>query len=582
MATAYAKHMARNAVIPALHGAGVLRVLHALKTRDRTVSLAFHDTDRATFTKQAEFLVEHAEIIDIETFLARSRVPRGKPLVTLTFDDGYRTFVTDVVPVLKQHGIPATWFIPTMFVDSDDVFWFSRLQCAVTHTKRTEIDVAGKLVPIRPWNRGIVYAALSRAVKKASEDQKQQLLADLLGQLGQPPDSAIDAFRIVSSKQLGDLSRDPVAAKLITVGSHTHTHPQMSQLDDAALDYELTHSKELLERWTGRPVRHFAYPSGDYDDRILNAMERNGYQSSWTTEPRFTSESDAPHQMPRVSVDAGTIGLLSAQITLAGKERAMPQPANDRKTRVRDHFDSYALDNRWGELYNPKNPLSHSFLARRAKTVEMLGAYQGGKLLDIGCGTGALMELVAKDTDYFAMDNAQNMVDVTRGHAKDLGLKANVQVGDAQALPFESNTFDSVVGLGLIEYFDEPEKVVSEAVRVAKPGARLVFNVPLRFNVNRFMEWTTTPLRALSRTVLGKKVGIEHGMYSKSEFRRLFTNVGCRVVEERVYNISLLPYPLNRFMPGVASKVSGLVEDRDGLDIFATGILIAVEKPKTS
>jgi ubiquinone/menaquinone biosynthesis C-methylase UbiE len=223
---------------------------------------------------------------------------------------------------------------------------------------------------------------------------------------------------------------------------------------------------------------------------------------------------------------------------------------------------------------------SHSFLARRAKAVSLLGDFRGRRLLDIGCGTGALMEYVARDAEYFGIDNATKMVEQARRHAAELAFakRCIVRTGDAQALPFEADYFDAVVGLGLIEYFDEPEKVVSEAIRVAKPGGRLVFSIPLRYSVDRFMVWSSTPLRAIGRKLTGTSPDIKHGMYAKAEFRRLFTRFGCTVLGEAVYNKQVLPYPFSRLMPEAAGKAAAMVEDRRGLGIFATGYVLACQK----
>ena len=560
----------------------MLDLLRTGVTRHRRLALAYHDIDGDTFARHASFLAQAFEFRDIDSFLTRTDTARELPVATLTFDDGYRTFFTDVVPILKHNRIPATWFVPTALVGTDDVFWFSHLRCAVAHTRRTEIEVGGRLLKIRPWDVGTVTATLSRAVKSAPAAHKDGLLGDLLDRLGEPPPSSLEPFRIVSPAQLAALAADPLTRDLVTIGSHSHTHPQMSQLDDASLERELRFSKELLEGWTGRRVEHFAFPSGDHDDRIVSATARAGYLSSWTTEAKFHRDDADRYRMPRVSADTASIGILSAKITLAGlRDETMQHSGTDRKTVVKDHFNSFATDNRWGELYNPSNPVSHSFLARRAKAVEMLGDFQGGRLLDIGCGTGALMAAVAPLVDYHAIDNAPNMVEQTKLQASALGIadRCHVQTGDATALPFESNYFDRVVGLGLLEYFDTPERVVAEAVRVTKPGGRLVFNVPLRFNVDRLMVWLSAPLRAAARRATGKKAdAVEHGTYTREAFRALFTRVGCRVVDERVYNKQIVPYPVSRVIPRAAGRAAALVENRDGFDMFATGCLLACEK----
>ena len=257
----------------------------------------------------------------------------------------------------------------------------------------------------------------------------------------------------------------------------------------------------------------------------------------------------------------------------------MRQSHVDRKTEVRDHFDAYAVNNRWGELYDPSNPLSHGFLARRAKTVVLLGPLQG-KLLDVGCGTGSLLEILDSKVDYVGVDNAPTMIEQAARHINDLGLsaRARVQQADVQALPFESNSFDAVVGLGLIEYFDDPRKVVAEAFRVAKPGARLVFNVPLRYSIDRVLVMLSTPIRAIARKLTGKAPDITHGLWTPRAFQEVFKSEGARVIGGAFYDKRLMIYPFSRFFPAAASKAASLVENRDAFDAFASGYLLACAK----
>ena len=103
---------------------------------------------------------------------------------------------------------------------------------------------------------------------------------------------------------------------VVTLGSHTHTHPQLSALDDDAVRHELEHSRTLLEEWTGRRVEDFAYPSGDHDERVVRLVDEGGWRSAWTTRPGFVTPDHPPLRLPRVAVDdTASIGNLAAKMT---------------------------------------------------------------------------------------------------------------------------------------------------------------------------------------------------------------------------------------------------------------------------
>ncbi|OVE76602.1 hypothetical protein BVX97_00660, partial [bacterium E08(2017)] len=55
------------------------------------------------------------------------------------------------------------------------------------------------------------------------------------------------------------------------IGSHTHTHPLLTTLDDDLLEMELSKSKELLKAFNPRTI---AYPCGDYDEHVINAAKK--------------------------------------------------------------------------------------------------------------------------------------------------------------------------------------------------------------------------------------------------------------------------------------------------------------------
>ena len=70
---------------------------------------------------------------------------------------------------------------------------------------------------------------------------------------------------------------------LVTIGSHSKTHPLLSKLSNAEIEEELAGSKRELEKMFGVPVYYLAYPSGDIDRRVLDEAERVGYRLAFTT-----------------------------------------------------------------------------------------------------------------------------------------------------------------------------------------------------------------------------------------------------------------------------------------------------------
>ena len=94
----------------------------------------------------------------------------------------------------------------------------------------------------------------------------------------------------------------------VTIGSHSVTHTLLSTCTEDELRREINDSKRDLELWTGRPVRAFSYPDGNYDHRVAAWLARAGYSLAFTTEHHPLTLSADPYYMPRCSVmDDGSL-----------------------------------------------------------------------------------------------------------------------------------------------------------------------------------------------------------------------------------------------------------------------------------
>lgn len=105
---------------------------------------------------------------------------------------------------------------------------------------------------------------------------------------------------------------------------------------------------------------------------------------------------------------------------------------------------------------------------------ERLPVAPGCRLLDVGCGSGQLALIAAKDgLEVTGVDIAGNLVERARARAQAENLSARFEEADAEALPFEDATFDVVVSLIGAMFAPRPELVAKELLRVCQPGGTL-------------------------------------------------------------------------------------------------------------
>lgn len=137
----------------------------------------------------------------------------------------------------------------------------------------------------------------------------------------------------------------------------------------------------------------------------------------------------------------------------------------------------------------------------KQKTYDLIGAAPGMTLLDVGCGTGddaiALAQRLGRDGRVVGLDRSQALVDEARRRVQADDLSISFEVGDIHQLPFEDNQFDGCRVDRVFMHLDNPQKALAEALRVTRPGGRVLVREP---------DWETLIVdgceRDLSRRIL--------------------------------------------------------------------------------
>ncbi|MEO8010541.1 MAG: polysaccharide deacetylase family protein, partial [Dokdonella sp.] len=285
-----------------LHGSGLIRVLASLRTvltRDLRI-LAYHrivslekrpqfafDLDlisasESQFREQVRLLKRHFDPIRfadvIDAFENGTTLPK-RPVI-VSFDDGYDDNYTSAYPILRELGVPATFFVSTGHIDSGCAYaydWLVHMICRTPsdrlHIVELGIDqpIPGSLV----LRRTLASEVLDR-IKALGAKAQRDIVERLESEWSMPSAAGHADCRPMNWNQLREMH-----ANGMEVGSHGVWHNMLAKLSGEEMAEEIHASKRTLDRELGAPVEVISYPVGGhhaYNAEVIAAVRNAGFK----------------------------------------------------------------------------------------------------------------------------------------------------------------------------------------------------------------------------------------------------------------------------------------------------------------
>jgi peptidoglycan/xylan/chitin deacetylase (PgdA/CDA1 family) len=224
--------------------------------------------------------------------LARSLQSGGPPgpLAAVTFDDGYADVHHHAFPLLRRMGIPAAVFVVSDLVGTARLQTHDRLylaiarllarpdgsDCVLWRLSGLGLEPPTPEVMSRPGSADVV--TVLRALRLALDTSALERLSLTLFADAGLEESAFPELLPLTWEEVGEM-----ADAGITIGSHARTHALLTQETRERMRDELCASRQALEARLLRPVRHFAYPDGRFDARVVDEVAAAGYEAAYTT-----------------------------------------------------------------------------------------------------------------------------------------------------------------------------------------------------------------------------------------------------------------------------------------------------------
>lgn len=221
-----------------------------------------------TFERHLRFLTAHFELLSFRELLTRwdaGQWDDSARYCTLTFDDGWVDNHRYAFPLLRAYNVPATIFLPTGLIGTNDWLWTDRLGYLLDRGRRTGRAAA---------------TDVDRAIEEAKgwpEAERDLCIRALAADLGVevPRDRCF-----LDWNEVREMSNHG-----IEFGSHTSTHAILTRLDEARLATELRRPLETLAERCQTVVPVLGYPNGDRSETVAAATRAAGYRAAVTTSP---------------------------------------------------------------------------------------------------------------------------------------------------------------------------------------------------------------------------------------------------------------------------------------------------------
>jgi peptidoglycan/xylan/chitin deacetylase (PgdA/CDA1 family) len=188
--------------------------------------------------------------------------------VLITFDDGYRSVSQIGAPILAAHNLPAVVFVCSDPIANRRLLWFDAVAAR---------DGEGA---VERWKDRDYESWRTACAASAPVDDRD-------------PRAPMTVEELIALDRSGR----------IEIGGHTSRHPILSRGSRDRQHEEIATNLEAIRRWTGRPVRAFAYPNGrpgvDYTETTAGILRELGVDAAFTMRPSFARPDEAALERSR-------------------------------------------------------------------------------------------------------------------------------------------------------------------------------------------------------------------------------------------------------------------------------------------
>lgn len=238
--------------------------------KEQCLSIYMHNPSPLLFEKIIKWLKQNGYKIisldELNRYLHSENWSKEK-LAFISFDDGWQENLK-LLPIICKYQTPITIFVTTEPIDSGNYWW----EFAIKESDNMSI------AKLKQMSHHIFVQHIDRLKKKYELTRTSITEDELIALINNP---------------------------LVSIQSHTVTHPILTNCTEEEQVTELVSSKEYLQARTNKKIYAFSYPNGNYNDEVIRNVQDAGYKFAFTTEQRHIRKTDKRNllALPRVAIN---------------------------------------------------------------------------------------------------------------------------------------------------------------------------------------------------------------------------------------------------------------------------------------
>jgi peptidoglycan/xylan/chitin deacetylase (PgdA/CDA1 family) len=240
------------------------------------------------FERQVEFLKRNIGFA--ESCYIKDEHFESSLRVLLTFDDGYLDNYQYAYPILKDHNVPAIFFVATKYIGTDDIIWHDKLRLLAEKGIESKKEIRQILTRI---HKGELMPDELREIDKVETDRNGRLMMN---------------WREV--REIEDAG--------FCIGSHGRTHTPLSALGKEREMEEIKGSIEDISKHLSQDTIYFSFPNGSYSENTAEILKHIGINHGFSSDYGISKINQDRFRLKRIALNpSDPVCVLAAKVLMS-------------------------------------------------------------------------------------------------------------------------------------------------------------------------------------------------------------------------------------------------------------------------